>query len=159
MTKKPEFIDENPERDFANSERLGYILQISARQVRSLAASASLPRQPDGTFHINSAVDAFIAYKTAPRSRASEALNARRAEVIQRRLDREAKDLIGMTDALETFDIVTGAFMRAVDEVGDQTTRAFPGNASVAPAISNTKAVLADRFAKERHALKTGKWP
>lgn len=157
MTQNPEFTDENPERDFANSERLAFILKITPRQVRRLAADRILPRMPDGSFHINNSVDAFVGYKTAPRPKAAEDLDRRRTELLQRRLEREKTDTIEMTDALETIDLTTNAFLMGFDEIAEATIAIAAAPDRAATACAHARAGMIEQFAKHRLALKTGK--
>lgn len=156
MTELTEFVDDNPERAFGNSERVAFILNLSARQVRRLAAERVLPREADGSFNINDCVDAYVAHKTAPQPAANEALDRRRAELIERRLERAALEEISMEDALESLDLITGAFQAAIDMVAQELGEAEDAK-RVAWVFLDVKSRLADEISILRIELQTGR--
>lgn len=152
-------VDPETGRSIVPAIGLGIVLKITARHVNRLAAAGVLPRRPDGMFEVRACIDAHCDHlvELQIRDAVDDPLQAKKAEAIKRRLDREAKELIDMPDALETVDSITGAFLRAVDIVGAECAAIASEPVRVETVISNLKSTLADKFATHCLALQTGK--
>lgn len=153
-------VDLHPERSSVTGPQLAWLHGISLRTIQRMVARGELTQQADGRFNRATAIDQIAARQHSrrpQRGEAGESLDNSRASAIQRKLDREAADLIELDDALGTLSIVSEAFLQAVDEIERLVPAVVADRSAVAPAIANVKAFLAEKFAKERMALKTGK--
>lgn len=152
--------DRNPERSYITADHLAHLHGVSLRTVQRLAKSGKLPQRPDGTFERRAAIEAMVAHKMEiihPRTDAGQALDQKRADLINRRLDRERESQIDTGDALATIDIVTTAFVKALESLPAQIADNREELARIQLIVGNVVARMQDRFAVERLALETGK--
>lgn len=154
--------DPHPERSSVNADHLAHLHGISVRTIQRLVAAGKLTQRPDGRFNRRTAIDELVAYQLAskkPQSQAGERLDRTRTRMLERRLDREAKNEITMTEALGAVDHVTNAFNIALDEIGRQVADLVEDPARAALAVRHTKTDLNKSFGRHRHRLVTGRWP
>lgn len=143
--------------------RMASVLKISERQLDRLALSGDLPVRNDGWFCFPDTLDAYCVYIAAKAARPSPHDTTRRlqAEAIRGRMQREEPDLMMMVDALETTDIITAAFMGAMNLVEAEVAATDPDpdhiRRVVRPVFARTREKLTDEFAQYRAALVKGK--
>lgn len=139
--------------------RMSELLQISERQLDRLTLAGKLPVRSDGLFHVRETIDAHSEYLAAKASRPSRHDGARdkQAALLQRRMDREAENLIDTSDALQSVDIVTNAFVLALESLPAQIADNRDELARIQLIVGNVVTRMKERFAVERLALATGK--
>ena len=139
--------------------RMAQLLKISERQLDRLTLAGKLPIRPDGWFHVRETIDAYAEYLAVKASRPSRHDGARdkQAALLQRRFDREGETLIDTADALQTVDIVTKAFVLALESLPAQIADDRDELARIQLIVGNVVARMQDRFSVERLALATGK--
>lgn len=110
--------DRHPERAEADEATMARILGIGSRHVRRLTRGGILHRLPNGRYNRLDALDAYVAHVSKPAAQ-SAGMRQRQAELIQRRLGREARELILLADALATLSMIGNAFDDALIEVSE----------------------------------------
>lgn len=87
---------------------------------------------------------------------AGETLNKRRDEMLKRRMDREARELITMQEALDTVDKVTGAFVETLSGLPARITRVVAERKRIEEIVDGVRERLSKRFDAERETLRSG---
>lgn len=111
--------DMHPERNFATPEVMAKILGLSTRHLRRLVKGGLVSQRADGQFAKTDTLDRYLAHKAAEPLPVSASMRQKQAELIQRRLDREAEELIDRPGLETTLATITGAFLGAIIEVGE----------------------------------------
>lgn len=88
---------------------------------------------------------------------ATENLAKRKEDLIARRMAREDRNLIEMSDALETVDLVTGAFIEAMSGLPARLTRNIDERKRFEAICDGVRSRLDEAFGEQREALRTGK--
>lgn len=152
--------DPHPERSSVTADHLAHLHGISVRTIQRLVAAGKLTQRTDGRFNRRTAIDEIVAHQLAsvkPKSQAGERLDRTRTKMLERRLDREAKNEITMTEAVSAVDHVTNAFNIAFNEIGSQAANVVEDPTRAALAVRHAKSDLAKQFDRHRKRLIEGK--
>lgn len=160
MSESLEFFDLNPERNFANSARLGRILDVSPRQVRRLAQDGVIHREPAGPFvgqfHIRSAVEAHVALLTKQKSSATQRLDATKAKLLERQMARESRTEILLAEALDVLDLVSTALALALADIEQKAKAEKLDPAKINAVLGHAHDALSASWDRTRRRLETG---
>lgn len=141
--------------------RMALLLQVSERQLDRLTAEGVLPQRPDGLYAITQTIDRHAVYLAEKSHKSSplDGVHAKQIELIQRRLDREARESIAMPAALVTVDTVRSAFIDAIVETGELAGQGHdePERARRREIARQAAAQLDAKIGIEVEELRTGK--
>lgn len=88
---------------------------------------------------------------------ATDNLTKAKEAILARRLAREDRTVIEMDDALESIDIVTGAFIEAISGLPARITRNIDERKRIEAICDGVRSKLDETFGEQREALRTGK--
>lgn len=136
----------------ARRHRMARYLEISERQLDRLTAQDVLQKNVDGLYPVRPTIDAYLELRDRKVAGPRAALLERQAQILARRIEREAEKLIAMTEALATVDHIIERFLLAVVEVGDRV-----GTPDAISQCAKAMAELRIKFAARRIVLISGR--
>lgn len=136
-------------------------LQLTTRWIYDLTKDGIFV-QTDRKYDLDACHRAYGEYKTAKANEkrapsATENLAKRKEDLIARRIAREDRSLIQMDEALETVDIVTGAFNVAISGIPARITRNIDERKRIEAICDGVRNSLNKAFGEQREALRSGK--
>jgi hypothetical protein len=87
---------------------------------------------------------------------ASETLASTKDKILQRRLARENRTIIEMSEAIEVVDYITGAFNEAISGLPARITRNIDERKRIETICDGVRTSLEKAFGEQREALRTG---
>lgn len=141
-----------------SSAQLAHVLGLTSRRVQQLAKEGVLARGPGGKFDLAASVQAYMASRqdAAVPSVATDRLREARAVEIERRIALRDRELISLAEAMEKFELVTGAFLTALSGLPARITRNVRERHRIESIIDAMRSRLSADFAVQEDALKTG---
>lgn len=103
-----------------------------------------------GEYKVGKAVE-----KKAPS--ATDNLTKRKEDLIARRLAREDRTIIEMSEAMDTVDFITGAFNEAFSGLPARLTRDIQERKRIEAICDGVRTKLSEQFDEQRDALRSGK--
>lgn len=140
---------------------LGHRLQLTTRWIYDLTQDGVFV-QVERKYDLDASHRAYADYKIAKANEkkapsATDNLTKAKEAILARRLAREDRSLIEMTDALETIDLVTGAFNEAISGLPARITRVIEERKRIEAICDGVRTKLNEAFGEQREALRTGK--
>ncbi|CCF19152.1 protein of unknown function [Pseudorhizobium banfieldiae] len=162
--KKPKA--EKPRDDLAgvvmSTQGMAAVLGVTPRWLQSLVKDGTIPSLGRGRFDPTAVFQAYAAFlkEGVTKKTGNESLDELRKEkALTERLNRERKDrtLIELDEALGVIDEVTGMFVASLNGLPAQITGVPRERQRLNDIFDSERLRLADRFAKKREALRSGR--
>ena len=137
-------------------------LELTTRWVYDLTADGIFQKVGETRkYDLDASHKAYAAYKLGKETEkrapsATDSLTQRKEDMLKQRLAREARGLITMEEAMEAFDLVTGAFIEVLSGLPARITRNIGERKRIEAIIDGIRERLSGRFGAEREALRTG---
>lgn len=114
-----------------------------------------------GQYDLDASHKAYTVYKLAKEAEkrapsVTDGLTLRKEQLLKQRLDREARVLINIDEALAVVDIVTGHFLEVISGLPARVTRNIAERKRIEAITDAVRTKLAGIFGAEREALRSG---
>lgn len=136
-------------------------MKLTTRWIYDLTGLGIFVQHPGKLYDLDHSYEAYRLYKLEKESEkrapsVGDGLQKAKQDLIDRRLAREARELIPLSDALATFDIVTGHFLEAISGLPARVTRNIGERKRIEAICDAVRNKLSDLFGTERKALQSG---
>lgn len=139
------------------SARIG----LTTRWIRDLTQEGVFQQVSGKKYDLCASMLAYGEYKLAQATEkkpasATDKLAARKEEILQRRLDRESRTIITMSESMTAIDMITGAFNEAISGLPARITRNIDERKRIETICDGVRTSLDKAFGEHRISLQKG---
>jgi phage terminase Nu1 subunit (DNA packaging protein) len=146
-----------------SARTLGAILKITKQRVNQLASKGVLQRSDDKLFDLAGALEGYCRYQVEVAtdrarlgSNSIDLLKDAKAEEIERKLALQLRNLISLSEATGTFDLVTHSFLTNLSELPAMIANDPRERQRIAVIIDSLRSRLSTDFGRLRSRLQWG---
>ncbi|MBO6755739.1 MAG: hypothetical protein JJ902_05400 [Roseibium sp.] len=143
------------------SAELARLLGVTTRRLNQLVDEGVIAKEGRGKFPVHQNVKAFIAFKlrtefekAAPS--ALERVQERREQLLARKLARDDRDTITLSEAIDVLDDVVGRFLQSLSGLPARISRDINERRRIEEILDAERDSVSRDFAKSGQALRTG---
>ncbi|CDX22116.1 conserved hypothetical protein [Mesorhizobium plurifarium] len=144
-----------------SQQELAPMLGITTRRIRQIVAEGWFSANDDGKYVLRDAIAGYRAMMKAAAERrhnpTSDRLNTAKAEMVEARIRKFDADHIAMTEALQSFDEVSGDFLAMLKGLPPLITSDPRERERIDAIVDGDCQRLSEKWAVLREELRTGK--
>lgn len=139
---------------------LAEYLGLTSRWLRQLTDEGIFQRE-GLKYNLVQSIAAYVQYKaeresTPKQSSATESLNRRREELLKRQMDREARNLIPLEEAMVAVDGIIGEFLTTISSLPVRLSRDLAERTRIEKILDDERKHLELQFSKRADTVRTG---
>jgi hypothetical protein len=145
----------------ATTQELSAVFGISGMRIRQLAAEGWFKPAGKNRWNREEATAGYIKFlraedRRSTKSAAENRVRDARAREIEQRVAEHARELIALTDALDTLDMIVGMVRTEMGGVAARVTRDLALRRVIEKAINDALGRIVERLRRESAALRSG---